>query len=403
MTEQLESAVFSELMELAEKHSPGFAERWKTWSEGLESPQTPPDPRSLFTPELPYAIRGRGESLADANELNEEFYSEFEPGWYYTIHARQGGGNDECWCETDDDETHEDHCLWQNNQELRAHPAHIYDEYGDDSTYITHVFRVDASDAEVAKLQDSERIARERRNRLNAYERTLAGDVTPWAAMSEEYGGFMARKRLFQVALKHEADQAKTAARSAELDAQSEAIAKLSEDFSVADVEALGIRPAPSNGYRVDFTANRFESAMKALKDSEEKVLLSERKLHDAETYLPPDSPLRSELLTERGMSSYQTTERRGRRNVKVTKTYDRGSVLGFELKNARKSHVGNQERLRNALNEIIADGRKKNVAPLPRDIEPSNVILNALFNFAWDGPEMPSVPSSFEAKMESS
>lgn len=402
MTESHESAVFSELMELAEERSPGFTEQWRAWADDLESPQTPTDPRSLITPELPYAIRGRGEILVTAEELNEDFYSEFDPGWYYTIHARQGGGNDECWCENDDDETHEDSCLWQNNQELRAHPAHVYDEYGDDSTYITHIFRVDASDSEVAKTQESERVENEQRHRLGAYERVLSGDMTPWAALNDEHGEFMMRQRLLQVALKHEADLAKVADRSAKLDAQAEAIAKLPQDFSVASVEALDIRPAPTQGYRIDFTANRFESALDRLKSSEQKIILAQQKLHDAETYLPASSPLRAELLTDRGTSSYQTTERRGRRNVKVTKTYDRGSVLGFELKNATRSHEDARKRILSALNDIVADGRKKNVAPIPRDIDPSNVILDALFKFGWEGPELPVVPSSFEVKMTS-
>lgn len=398
------SHLFIELMKIGEKADPGFIDRWNTWADNLETPIEPLDERDLITPPLPHAIRGRGERLETADDLKDEFeYAEFEPGWYYTIHARQGGGNDECWCEEEheDDETHESGCLWQNNKEFRSHPSHVYDEYGDDSTYITHVFRVNATDAEVERVQSSEKRSYEQKSQIANRDAATAGKVTPWAALNNLVSESLSYTRELHAVLKYEADLEKSITREKELDSQEQAISALPNDFTLAEVKALGINPTHSLGYRSNVTIDALNALLEQFEESEERLATAKRKLHDAETYLPSDSPLRNELLADRGTGSYETTERRGRRNVKVKNTYDRSSKLGFEIIQAERRIDGARINALRNLNAIINEERKKNKTPNDNVGDTPESILNKLFALGWGHDSSPELPNSFAESLK--
>ena len=102
------------------------------------------NPMDILIPGLPTILRYRGSYLVSPGEeyIDSSQESVVNNTGYYLliINARQGGGNDECFCSNDDD-SHDDFCLFENNQELRQHPSYIEDFYDSyDPTYITFIF-----------------------------------------------------------------------------------------------------------------------------------------------------------------------------------------------------------------------------------------------------------------------
>lgn len=393
---------FERLLEIAEAASPGFESKWEEWLNELPDPETAPSERDLFEVEIPFAIRGRGEGLQRGDELAEDFSSidAEDTSWYFTIHARQGGGNDECWCDEieDDDDEHELGCLWQNNEELRAHPNHLFDEYDMfDSTYITHVFSVPASDSQVTKLRESIAKVNRQKSSVQDRESVLRGKVTPWAAMTDTVSEFLQMRRNLQSSLKAEQRRNELEIKLESIQAQNKALEALPSDFSFADVDSLNVVAESFGRYSSLDTLDR---QLERFAETEAQLQVDARKLYDAETYLPADSPLREQLLAERGMSEYTATEKRGRRNVKVRKKYDRGSELGFKVRTAQDRLDQTRTGVRQALLNTVESNRKGNLERLNK-LPESEVSIDDLttkfINLGWKGSEKLELPVALQ------
>lgn len=148
---------------------------------------------------FPGVIRPRGTTIvapgesADAND----YHVNTGDSCWLAIYARQGGGNDECYC--DDDTWHEDGCLYENNERIRYSSGYIADFYDSfDSTYITFLFdtglnkeELDALEKDVCNMQTELREVTEARKMLDLIKK---GSLPVWALDSTEQSSSLARK-----------------------------------------------------------------------------------------------------------------------------------------------------------------------------------------------------------------
>ena len=151
---------------------------------------------------FPGVLRPRGTTIvapgesADANDYHVNTGSTC----WLAIYARQGGGNDECYCDNLDNlELHEDGCLYENNEQIRLAPGHVDDFYDSfDSTYITFLFdtglnkeELDALEANMYTMQTQRREVLEARKMLELIKK---GSLPVWALESTEQSSSLARK-----------------------------------------------------------------------------------------------------------------------------------------------------------------------------------------------------------------
>ena len=148
---------------------------------------------------FPGVLRPRGTTIiapgesADAND----YHVNTGDSCWLAIYARQGGGNDECYC--DDYDVHEDGCLYENNEQIRLAPGHVDDFYDSfDSTYITFLFdtglnkeELDALEKDVCNMQTELREVLEARKMLELIKK---GYLPVWALESTEQSSSLARK-----------------------------------------------------------------------------------------------------------------------------------------------------------------------------------------------------------------
>ena len=148
---------------------------------------------------FPGVLRPRGTTIiapgesADAND----YHVNTGDSCWLAIYARQGGGNDECYC--DDYDVHEDGCLYENNEQIRLAPGHVDDFYDSfDSTYITFLFdtglnkeELDALEKDVCNMQTELREVLEARKMLDLIKN---GSLPVWALESTEQSSSLARK-----------------------------------------------------------------------------------------------------------------------------------------------------------------------------------------------------------------
>lgn len=152
--------------------------------------------------DFPGVLRPRGTTIiapgesADAND----FHVNNGDSCWLAIYARQGGGNDECYCDNLDNlELHEDGCLYENNERIRYAPGHIADFYGAfDSTYITFLFdtglnkeELDALEKDAYIMQTELREVTEARRMLDLIKK---GSLPVWALDSTEQSHVLSRK-----------------------------------------------------------------------------------------------------------------------------------------------------------------------------------------------------------------
>lgn len=150
---------------------------------------------------FPGVLRPRGTTIvapgesADANDYHVNTGSTC----WLAIYARQGGGNDECYCDSDDYTVHEDGCLYENNEQIRLAPGHVDDFYDSfDPTYITFLFdtglnkeELDALEKDVCNMQTELREVLEARKMLELIKN---GSLPVWALESTEQSSSLARK-----------------------------------------------------------------------------------------------------------------------------------------------------------------------------------------------------------------
>lgn len=151
--------------------------------------------------DFPGVLRLRGTTIvmpgesADAND----FHVNTGDSCWLAIYARQGGGNDECYCDSDDYDVHEDGCLYENNERIRYAPGYVADFYGEfDSTYITFLFdtglnkeELDALEKDAYIMQTELREVTEARRMLDLIKK---GSLPVWALDSTEQSHVLSRK-----------------------------------------------------------------------------------------------------------------------------------------------------------------------------------------------------------------
>ena len=151
---------------------------------------------------FPGVIRPRGTTIVapgESADANDYHVNNGDTCWL-AIYARQGGGNDECYCDNLDNlELHEDGCLYENNEQIRLAPGHVDDFYDSfDSTYITFLFdtglnkeELDALEKDVCNMQTELREVLEARKMLELIKN---GSLPVWALDSTEQSSSLARK-----------------------------------------------------------------------------------------------------------------------------------------------------------------------------------------------------------------
>lgn len=152
--------------------------------------------------DFPGVLRPRGTTIvmpgesADAND----FHVNNGDSCWLAIYARQGGGNDECYCDNLDNlELHEDGCLYENNEQIRSAPGYVADFYDAfDCTYITFLFdtglnkeELDALEKDVCNMQTELREVTEARRMLDLIKK---GSLPVWALDSTEQSHVLSRK-----------------------------------------------------------------------------------------------------------------------------------------------------------------------------------------------------------------
>lgn len=151
--------------------------------------------------DFPGVLRPRGTTIVVPGESADEndFHVNTGTTCWLAIYARQGGGNDECYCDSDDYDVHEDGCLYENNEQIRSAPGHIADFYGAfDSTYITFLFdtglnkeELDALEKDAYIMQTELREVTEARRMLDLIKK---GSLPVWALDSTEQSHVLSRK-----------------------------------------------------------------------------------------------------------------------------------------------------------------------------------------------------------------
>lgn len=151
--------------------------------------------------DFPGVIRPRGTTIVapgESADVNDYHVNTGDTCWL-AIYARQGGGNDECYCDSDDYDFHEDGCLYENNEQIRASSGYIDDFYDSfDSTYITFLFdtglnkqELDALEKDVYNMQAELREVIEARKMLDLIKN---GSLPVWALDSTEQSYALSRK-----------------------------------------------------------------------------------------------------------------------------------------------------------------------------------------------------------------
>jgi hypothetical protein len=353
------------------------------------------NPEEFLTPPI-YSLRSRGTWFLSNKSNDDQYSTEDLPDGEYVIaiHSRQGGGNRECFCEDYGDTGHEDGCLAGNNEELESHPQYVAD-YDDDSdyTYATHYFRGGFTKADVERHEEQNAVdirARAARDRLT---NLASGSVPPWSVLTDDQSPLRDYANAKQQITREATIAAEAKKTVAVADLGIEAFTKdrqLDDAEAAAVARALG-RPYAYAGKSLKEEVDKLAEAKKARKAVEASI---------AQAQALPEGELKTYLLGDRGTGSYRTKEKQGRRNVEVTKTYSKGTLLGKELESAVTNEGYPQRALdrdRPQLEKIKADAQ--------RSIESYEASVNSIeekrrkaWATGWPGVirDLPAIPEEF-------
>lgn len=328
------------------------------------------------------------------------------------VSARQGGGNDECYCETGDD-SHELGCLWASNEAMRARPEYLTDEYdGFDSTYLTMYFELTEAQAHAALALERASYAERANARL--LESVDELELTPWAAIGLE--DLRCELRELKTKAQNMLHRRSTAKKLEEVVRDLRTVQEFGE--ALKDEEGtlnFTTLTAALDGLKRYLRPSRFEQfdpreCEKRIVNRWHELSLARTRVAEAEQ-LPEGSALREYLLGDRGQGSYMTKEKRGRRKVEVRKVYNRGSVLGKELESAERNYATALRMEHQSLTRYLERQWKEaeNLAgaeELKRALQAEDTfdaeaeheaILNELFAVGWPGKpeELPAMPEA--------
>lgn len=389
----LENPEAIRLVKLApETNGEPFVETWNTTFGNLSVER--PDPESLLSEPVP-VLRGRGVSLDTPIEVEEELG--YRPdGPLVAVYARQGGGNDECWCETDDDEVHEDFCLAENNEVIRSHPQWVDEKQDEfDGTYLTHYFDPNLTPTQFKQFEERVEDAVSGAQSRGIISQVDSMQMTPWAAV---YSPDEARRLRAEIEEERKSN-AEVKRKQSQVSSLKEILRPIdAQDFDkVSPTEVITAMQRHSDS----FSNRMLENAFERFEEYSVKTAKAQKLVDDAERYLPKDSPLYEKLLGDRGQGSYKYTEKVRRRNVQKTRVYDRGSELGSEvtsnlkrLDRYKEEILTRTKPLRVALEKLEAEVQE--LDPLSESRRGSVVEQAFEIGWQWDADLLPEVPESF-------
>lgn len=354
-------------------------------AKGLEA-KVGKGPLSALDPRV-YPTRPRGFELVKASDAPMAYNGDSQ--YLLALTSRQGGGNRYCDCDSYDD--HEDGCLALSNEILEEHPQFLF--YEDDDTYTTHYYATNFTPFDVAEMNLSASYSREAAALRGRLQLLKTGEAPPWSILSDNQEAFTRYK-----ALKNSKSY-----RDKELKDSSDELAKfkelhetLAEERPLTDEEIAKFSPLVKTGYYDRGTV--FHDAHKRLL-SNKRDLGKAQARHDQAEQLP-EGELREYLLGDRGTGSYTTEEKVGRRKTKVTKTFQRGTLLGKELEDAKRYYASAEDSLERTFKsarekEAAAKATYEKAQEFLREF--SEVRASAWAN-GWPSAygDLPKVPESF-------
>lgn len=312
------------------------------------------------------AQRPRGDWLFDGSDpgdlLEDTYYSDdvFEPGVIYAaLHTRQGGGNRDCYCDDSSEGYHEAGCLAVNNELLTEHEGYLFDfDDSFDSTYATFVFRTKLTPKDVEELDGLRRHIAKVRSEKSLIDQINGGKLAPWIILGTEAPRDVSSEL---AAARRALSSAEYSFKPDVLDF-TEALVSVGERLIAGEVvpeSEIAERFGDLTSYDIqrkiqnrDYQATQILDRIRSAARSASTLVHMRGMVEEAES-LPADSKLAKYLLGDRGQGSYNTTEKRGRRNVTVRKIYDRGSKLGEKLKSADRVAGDDLKRLQGPLIDV--------------------------------------------------
>lgn len=362
------------------------------------------DVTQFLTPPID-AIRSRSTSFVDeddAENLDDEYgiKASSEDGVLISIYSRQGGGNDECYCNEDSEDYdsvigHEPGCLKYSNELMEAHPQYVGRVEGEwDNTYITHYFDGGFTAEDRAKWADQARKLYAAQRLKTTIEKIRSGAVTPWSVLAEpgapktgQYGGLQALQAIQQKVVDSEKY----------VNTGEAVIKRMAAKEPLTPEEAGTADQLASYGYN---QRPNYAKDYQEMLDKKAKVETHRKMVKDAESL--PDGDLKDYLLKDRGSFTYTTKEKQGRRNVTVTKTGQRGSLLGSELKSAESSAESSERYFNGSLltkrfNENL-DKSKETLKNHQRTVERMEAARKEAWEAGWPGlkRDLPEIASTF-------
>lgn len=352
----------------------------------LES-KTVEGPLSALQPSV-YPIRSRGVELIETSELPTY---DGDEQYLLALTSRQGGGNRECLCDSDDG--HEDDCLALNNEILEDHPQFLFYEDDDfDSTYTTHYYSTNFTPYDVAVMSLSRSYSAEAAELKMKLLKLKGGVNPPWSILGENYEAYNRYSRL-----KSSKESTEKTLREAndELSKFAKLEAIIQEQRSFTDDELSGFEDLVKRGYD---RGSGFKDAHRGLLSRKEALRVSQARHDQAEAL--PAGELRDYLIGDRGTGSYQVEEKVGRRKTTVTKTYAKGSLLGKELEDSKRYYATSEKTFQSGLESMKE--RLKQTQDKKKSAEDTLANLNYSREEAWANGwpstygAVPPIPESF-------
>jgi hypothetical protein len=338
------------------------------------------------------AIRDRGMSLIsatqyEAEEENGVFSEGIQGDYVVAIYTRQGGGNRECWC--DDYDNHEDYCLSANNEELTNHPNYLSDSDDDfDSTYATFYFDAGIKKNQVDDFQDRVSAMRRLASDEAILEATKNGDCTPWGALA---GG--SAKMSQYTSAKQRIEYYSKGAKEAEL-----SNAKIESGIKKVYAGTITEQDAADMGVNIHRRVMlvRESKALIAAQKKLDAVLEIQKSAED----LPEGHPLREWAIGAREERSYQTTEKKGRRNVTVTKRYTPKPRLMDDVESEQRGVDNAKRSIDSSLSDVLKkkEINEKTIESHKKEVESLTELRSAAWEEGWyaDPRLIPEIPKDF-------
>ena len=341
-------------------------------------------------------IRSRGTYIQSVSELHKESpyagLDDIKSDYVVVVSARQGGGNRECYCEYDG---HEDGCLALNNEIISEHPNYVTDYDDDfDSTYNYFVFDNKITKDQVEEFEKSQSAYNEF-NHLNN-ERKLVEEGKAPAWFINDVSQYNSAQRDYLTAKRKHRDAVNMIKENQEKnDLANKLVQQIRSGEDQIELDDLKKFSTFRNSYS-SYDLEKLRGNLKSKKEAE-----SFQKMYNEAEELEDGSELKNYLLGDRGTRSYDAKEKRGRRNVTVRRTYERGSLLGSELKTKKDNAEWADTQIEKFLEPIsdFSDAYKKNfdeVSELRKAKEDSR---QKAWESGWvyDSP-VPKMPKSFLA-----